>query len=260
VPGELVVEGLPLGDGYLSDTERSARFGGGTTGEPRRYHTGDLVRVGVDGIHEYLGRVDDQMKVSGVRIEPGEVEAALRDIDGIDDAVVLGVEGGDGTSLVAHVQSSGAIGEDEIRSQLVDMLPPTMIPASIVTHDSLPMTVSGKVDRVKLREHRRETAEIPREMASDRPPTPTERRMREVWRMAIPQSSPRLDDDFFSIGGHSLLGVRLVSYASDEFGVELPLRVIYEAPTIAGMARWIDGLLDNASPALEQDGVVDVSA
>ncbi|MDQ3781529.1 MAG: non-ribosomal peptide synthetase [Actinomycetota bacterium] len=248
LPGELVIEGAPVGAGHIGRTGRRSGFAGTGDGSARRYYTGDLARVLVDGIHEYLGRLDDQVKVSGIRIEPGEIEAALRTHQAVSDAVVLGVEDGGSTGLVAHVLSPAPVDEKAIQSHLLERLPPTMIPGSMVTHSAFPMTTSGKVDRVALSEHAPHRSDEPEARGAERPLTITEQRLNRVWRAVLPQASLRLDDDFFAIGGHSLLGVRLISRAAEEFGVELPLRVIYEAPTVATMASWIDDLLDGLPP------------
>lgn len=244
VPGELAVEGVPLGVGYIDGAGSTPVFEAADTGNGR-YRTGDLARVSVDGIHEFLGRIDDQIKVSGIRIEPGEIEAALRSHAAIDDAVVFGVADDRGTRLVAHLASTAPVDEQSIRDHLRDRLPEAMIPGTLSIHPTFPMTTSGKVDRLALRDL---THEPPPEFDAedlDRPATPTEQRLIRIWEAVMPKASLRLNDDFFAVGGHSLLGVRLISLAVDEFGVDVPLRMLYEAPTVARMARWIDGMLED---------------
>ncbi len=238
VPGELIVEGVAVGHGYLEDMGRASGFE--LQDGSRRYHTGDLARMSVDGVFEYLGRIDDQIKVNGVRIEPGEIEAAMISHPGVQDAVVIASESEGRIHLTGHVLVNGVVDENSLRNHLLERLPPVMIPTALLVHGSFPMNTSGKVDRSALRTMATDKTDADSVSMPDREPTPTELRLRRVWESVMPHSSPRLDDDFFSIGGHSLLGVRLISHAVDEFGVALPLRMIYEAPTVATMAAWID--------------------
>ncbi|MEX0796225.1 MAG: phosphopantetheine-binding protein [Acidimicrobiia bacterium] len=175
-----------------------------------------------------------------MRIEPGEIEAALMSHAAVDDAVVLGVAVDGGLHLSGHVLSAVNVEETALRHHLLERLPPLMVPTSLLIHAAFPMTTSGKVDRSGLRKMATEDGGVVPAQSLDREPTPTELRLSQLWESVMSRSSPRLDDDFFAIGGHSLLGVRLISHAADEFGVALPLRMIYEAPTVAGMAAWID--------------------
>ncbi|HEY5891325.1 MAG TPA: AMP-binding protein, partial [Acidimicrobiia bacterium] len=242
VPGELVVAGAPVGDGYLENDGRDSSFEETESG--KRYHTGDLARMSVDGSFEFLGRIDDQFKVNGVRIEPGEIEAALAGHQSVDEAVVLEADADGEREIVGHLVASSPIDEAELRDYLRNRLPAAMVPGRFQFHTTLPMTPSGKVDRAGMRSMSIETGAGTPEKKTDRPPTPTERRISRIWESVMPRSGIDLDADFFAVGGHSLLGVRLISHAADEFGVALPLRIIYEAPTIAAMAAWIDRELE----------------
>jgi amino acid adenylation domain-containing protein len=239
VPGELFVGGEGVARGYLGRPALTAeRFVpdalGGGAGE-RLYRTGDRVRWLPDGNLEFLGRVDHQVKVRGFRIEPGEVEAALARHPAVAEAVVA-VRG---AALVAYYTAEGeAPAAGELREHLRGMLPPHMVPGAYVALDRLPLTPSGKTD---LRALPAPAADDGRGYAAPR--TDTERALAEAWAEILGRERVGTRDDFFELGGHSLLATRVVSRAREAFGVELPVRALFEAPTVAGLAKRVDALL-----------------
>ncbi|HEX6749442.1 MAG TPA: amino acid adenylation domain-containing protein [Longimicrobium sp.] len=197
---------------------------------------------------DFLGRADQQVKVRGFRIEPGEVEAALRALDFVADAVVAPRPGPGGADrLVAWVVSAdGALDDEELRDGLRRVLPHYLVPAAFVAIDAVPLTANGKVDRSALPDPAAERGD---EFVAPR--TETERVLAELWAPLLGVERAGAGDDFFAQGGHSLLAVRLVSRIRDVLGVELPLRVIFEAPTLSALAARIDAARgeDAASPA-----------
>jgi hypothetical protein len=241
VPGELCVAGTPVAVGYLSGVERSASAFGPDALRPggRQYRTGDLARLQADGTFEYLGRIDDQVKIRGVRVEPAEVELALRQHPKVHQAIVTTTGDLTHRSLVGHVVPTDAnINFGELASHLGEYLPSAMIPASWVVHDSLPHTIGGKIDRRALQD---QPVSTPRSRIREEPGelSEIERELQTLWGSVLNQPSIGVTDDFFALGGHSLLGVRLIARVADRFAVELPLRAIFDAPTVRDMAVLI---------------------
>ncbi|MFS4097109.1 non-ribosomal peptide synthetase [Streptomyces sp. AF1A] len=251
VTGELYVGGPGLARCYFGDPYKTAdRFVphpfADRPGE-RLYKSGDLARITARGEFEYVGRADHQVKIRGYRIETGEVEAALLDHEDVHAAVVRPQPGGDGEPrLYGYVTlEPGARtgdGPEEIalalRAHVADRLPAYMVPAAVVVLDALPLTVNGKVDRKRLPvpEPVRAAARI----AFTAPRTPTEERVAAVWRELLGLDAVGADDNFFDLGGHSLLATRLVFRLREEFATELPLRVLFAEPTVAGVAAVLD--------------------
>jgi amino acid adenylation domain-containing protein len=240
VPGELYLGGVSLARGYLGRPDLTAerflpdpfcRSSGG-----RLYRTGDRVRWLTDGTLEFLGRVDDQVKVRGFRIEPGEVESVLERHAGVREAVVVVREDAPGEKrLVGYVVlAEGAeVSPAELRAYLKASLPEYLVPGAIVVLERLPLTPSGKVARRAL--------PVP-EAGGDResyvaPRTPAEEMLAGIWAEVLRAERVGAEDDFFGLGGHSLLATRVVSRVRQAFGVELPLRALFEAPTVAGWRR-----------------------
>jgi amino acid adenylation domain-containing protein len=255
VPGELCLGGANLALGYLGKPAATAAvfvpdpYGGGAGA--RLYRTGDLVRQRPGGTIEFLGRTDDQVKVRGFRIEPAEVEAALDAHPVLREVAVVPVEAGPGdTRLVAYVVPEVPPGpaDDDVRSFLGRRLPSYMIPAAFVTLDALPMTPAGKIDRKALpRPDWSGAAE-----GSVAPRGPLEELIAAVWSEVLEVGMERVGvrDDFFRLGGHSLLATRVVSRLRDRLGVEVPLRRLFEAPTVEGLARVVAELRRGESAAL----------
>ncbi|HEY2740522.1 MAG TPA: condensation domain-containing protein, partial [Thermoanaerobaculia bacterium] len=210
----------------------------------RLYRTGDLVRYLPGGDIEFLGRLDHQVKIRGFRIELGEIEAALLALPGVREAVVVARE----DRLVAYV-----VGEAAFREQLRERLPEHMVPSVFMTLETLPLTANGKVDRKAL--------PAPEEQQTSEdwlaPRTPVEEVVAGIWAELLGFSAGDrvgADSNFFELGGHSLLATRVASRLRSAFGVELPLRDLFEAPTVAGLAARIEITLrtprsGTASPA-----------
>ncbi|HYW08638.1 MAG TPA: condensation domain-containing protein, partial [Longimicrobium sp.] len=207
-------------------------------GEPgaRMYRTGDRARILADGSSEFLGRADGQVKIRGFRVETGEVEAVLRAHPGVREAVVeaRGDLAG-GVGLVAYVVPESATPTaDELREHLAARLPAHMVPQAYVPLAVFPLTANGKVDRRAL------PAPVSMENAADDAArTPAEEVLAAIWTDLL-GSSPGPRDDFFAHGGHSLLATRLVSRIRAAFAVELPLRAVFEAPTLRALATRIE--------------------
>ncbi|MEW5927432.1 MAG: non-ribosomal peptide synthase/polyketide synthase, partial [Gemmatimonadota bacterium] len=245
VPGELYIAGMQVGRGYHGRPELTAeRF----VPDPfsaeagaRMYRTGDRARWLASGEVEYLGRLDAQVKVRGFRIEPGEVEAALRAHPGVRDAVVVARgAGAAGARLAAyHLPAEGAAapGAGELREFLRGRLPDHMVPAAFVALDAFPLTPSGKLDRRALPEPAAEGG-----AAYTAPRTPAEEVLAGIWAEVLGLERVGVDDGFFELGGHSLLATRVVSRARAALGVELPVRALFEARTVAGLAARAEAL------------------
>jgi amino acid adenylation domain-containing protein len=248
VPGELYLAGVQLARGYLRRPGLTAeRFvpdpGGSGT---RMYRTGDLVRRRVDGAVEYLGRIDEQLKIRGYRVEPGEVAAVLTTHPGVREAVVVSVEHAGAAHLVAYWTptgpadgaATGGPADDELVEHCWEHLPEPMIPQFFVRLDGLPLTENGKVDRRALPAPELSAA-ILTGAEPVAPRTVAEQRLVQIWAELLGIEAG-VQHNFFSVGGHSILAVRMVSRIQEEFDVELPLRVIFERPTVAELARAIE--------------------
>ncbi|MCX4391837.1 non-ribosomal peptide synthetase [Streptomyces sp. NBC_01767] len=241
VPGELLVGGAGLARGYRGQPDQTAeRFvTADIDGTPRRvYRTGDRVRWLADGQLEFLGRLDDQVKLRGHRIEPGEIEAVL--LAGPDVAaatVVVREDAPGGKRLVAYVvPAAGATVRGEaLRGRLRRELPDFMVPSVFVALERLPLTPNGKVDRREL------PAPEPRasEAGGPAPRTPVERAIAAAWSQVLGIEVTGVDDNFFELGGHSLLATQVTSRLRDALGVEVPVRELFAAPTVVGLAAAV---------------------
>ncbi|HEX2187720.1 MAG TPA: amino acid adenylation domain-containing protein, partial [Longimicrobiaceae bacterium] len=248
VPGELRIGGAGVARGYQGRPELTAeRFlPDAYAPEPgaRTYRTGDRVRWLASGELEYLGRIDQQVKVRGFRIEPGEVEARLLEHPGVRQTVVVAREDASGEwRLVAYVV--GEAEADGMREHLRRSLPEYMVPGAFVALDRLPLTPNGKLDRGAL--------PAPEYAAEERyvaPRTPVEEVLAGVWADVLRLERVGAHDSFFELGGHSLLAMRVVSRVQEVFGVELPLRALFEAPSVAALAGRVEELRRAELPAL----------
>jgi amino acid adenylation domain-containing protein len=259
IHGELWAGGDGLARGYLGRTDLTAeRFAPGE-GE-RLYRTGDLARFRPDGVVEFLGRVDQQVKIRGFRIEPGEIEAAVLAHPAVGQAAVLAQDDGPGGKrLVAYVaaRSREAVPDPvELRGFLRGRLPDYMVPAAWVLLDELPLNANGKVDRrslaalAALAANTAAPAPSPGDGAAEAPRTPVEELVAGIWCEVLQRERVGVADDFFELGGHSLLATRLVSMLRQVFAVELPVRAVFEAPTLAALAREVEqALADGAGLA-----------
>ncbi|MEA2692878.1 MAG: hypothetical protein QOJ16_2265, partial [Acidobacteriota bacterium] len=258
VPGQLAVGGVGVGAGYLGRPDLTAAkfvpdpFADAPGG--RLYWTGDLARTLPGGEIDFLGRVDDQVKVRGFRIELGEIEAALENEPGVRAAAVLAREDRPGDRrLVAYLALAAPGVLHDLRQALGRRLPAYMVPGAFVVLDDLPLSANGKVDRRALANRLPETEPAgAAKLAASEPGSPLEARLAEMWAELLGRERVGVQDDFFALGGHSLLATRLVSRVRRELGVELPLRAVFEAPTVAALAARL-------GPALpSQPGLVPV--
>ncbi|MGW1992036.1 amino acid adenylation domain-containing protein [Embleya sp. NPDC001921] len=240
VPGELYLAGDGLARGYLGRPAATAeRFVADPYGPPgsRLYRTGDLVRRRSNGELEFLGRADHQIKIRGVRIEPGEIEARLLGLVGIARAVVVPIRSG--SALCAYlVPTRGiAIDVDAVRAELARALPAPLLPDAYVVLDAFPLNPNGKLDRAALPAPQASAAPK-RAPADDR-----ERALCAIFAEFLDLAPDRVgpDDDFFALGGHSLLAARLANRLRGAFAVELAVPDVFHAPTPAALARLLDG-------------------
>ncbi len=236
VIGELYVSGLGLARGYLGQERlTSERFVANPYGEPgsRMYRTGDLARWAPDGSLEFIGRADDQVKLRGFRIELGEIESVLMSQESVGQAaVVVRDDGPSGQELVAYVAplTDTSVGIDELQRVMREQLPAYMIPSAVVVLEGLPMTPNGKLDRRGL-------PAPSRQLGMYRGPrTPEEQALCEMFAEVLGLERVGVDEDFFALGGHSLIATRLVSRVRSVLGVEVPVRALFEAPSVSALA------------------------
>ncbi len=245
VTGELYIGGVGLGRGYLKRGALTAdRFVPSPFGVGERlYRTGDLARWRADGTLEFLGRLDHQVKLRGYRIELGEIEAVLRSDADVKDAVVVARQDDAGDQrLVAYVVGQAAATADAdvaaLRAHLRQNLPDYMVPSAFVALDRLPLTPSGKLDRKAL------PASAPQQRAAMAayvaPRTPGEEVLAGIWCELLALERVGVDDNFFELGGHSLLAMRVTARLREAFAIELPLRAVFEAPTVAELSKSIE--------------------
>ncbi|HXM56893.1 MAG TPA: non-ribosomal peptide synthetase [Candidatus Dormibacteraeota bacterium] len=248
VPGELCAVGDGLARGYVNQPGATAeRFvpdpAGGAPGG-RLYRTGDRGRRLPDGTIEFLGRLDSQVKVRGFRIEPGEVESAIRRHPDVTDAVVVAQEHErGGKRLVAYVVPAHEVSGLglALRGQLAGTLPPYAVPSSFVLVDALPLNANGKVDRKALPVARRQSRpEVSAGYAEPR--TSLEESLAALWADLLEVTEVGIDDDFFELGGHSLVATRITAEILQAYGVDVPPAEFYERPTVANLARTVDEL------------------
>jgi amino acid adenylation domain-containing protein len=255
VIGELYVGGTGMGRGYHNRPDLTAEkfiphpFSG-RPGE-RLYHTGDLARYLPDSKIENIGRRDFQVKVRGFRIELGEIEAALSQYAGVRECVVVADDALAGDRrLVAYVATGDRPTPAQLRAYLTDKLPDYMVPSVFVFMDALPLTPNGKLDRKSLPAISDSRPELGNEYVP--PETATERELFKLWSTILGLQAIGVHDNFFDVGGHSLLATQLISHIRETFDIELPLRAIFETPTIAALAETIDALRSEHEAA-EQD-------
>ena len=249
VAGELYLGGYGLATGYLNRADLtqqrfvpdpfSARPGA------RLYRTGDLARYLPDGNIEFLGRADDQIKVRGYRVELGEIEAVLAQHPGVRQAIVRAREDAAGNKyLVAYivpnnqpVSSQGQLGGHDLAQFLRTKLPEYMVPSSVVLLEAMPLTPTGKVDLNALPIP--DSSQLDREHGYVAPRTTLEQQLADLWASVLGVERVGVHDSFFELGGHSLLATQLTSRLRQQLGIEMPLRNLFESPTIASLAPII---------------------
>ncbi len=270
VPGELYIGGAGVTRGYFNRPALTARcfipdpFS--QTPGGRLYRTGDLAHYRSDGTLKLLGRADHQVKIRGYRIETGEIETLLSQHPSVRDAVIVAhddpqgdpSEGlGTGRRLVAYVApqpgQDGDFSTSALRGHLGEQLPDYMVPAIFVTLDAIPLNPNGKVDRFALPAP--DLSQVEREVAFVAPSTIYEEILAEVWQEVLGLDEIGVHDDFFALGGHSLLATQVVSRVRDRFEIELPVRSLFEAPTIAEMATRVEQVLLEKIMALNEEEI-----
>jgi amino acid adenylation domain-containing protein len=249
VDGELYVGGAGVGRGYFNALELTAKaFVANPFGAGRLYKTGDKVRYLPDGKIDFLGRLDYQVKIRGFRIELGEIESVLSSHPQVRESIVVV----SGQVLVAYVVGTHPVATrhpseegiypcpsaSELREFLKGKLPDYMVPTAIVMLESMPLTGNGKIDRKALPapEFQPESVEFVA------PSTPTQVAVAALWGQVLKLERVGIEANFFDLGGHSLLATQIVSRVRSMFGVEMPLRRLFESPTVAGLSEWIDSL------------------
>ncbi|WP_307520005.1 non-ribosomal peptide synthetase [Streptomyces umbrinus] len=241
VVGELYLAGVQLAQGYLNRAGLTAeRFVANPFGPhgARMYRTGDLARSTVDGVIEYTGRADDQLKIRGVRVEPGEIESVLAEEDAVDQAAVTVREDRPGDQrLIAYVVPAAATQVDlsALRARTSEVLPSTLVPAMFVIVPQLPLTSSGKLDRRALPAPVQAAPDGERRLPRFR----SEEVLAGLFADVLRLSEVGVDENFFELGGHSLLAVGLVDRIRSELGMELGLGSLYRNPTVEGLAALL---------------------
>ncbi|WP_152249856.1 non-ribosomal peptide synthetase, partial [Xanthomonas maliensis] len=251
VAGELVIAGPQLARGYLGRPDLTAeRFvpdAFATQPGQRRYRSGDLARWRADGVLAYLGRSDQQIKLRGFRIEPGEIEAALRSCDGIREAAVVARADGDDRRLIAYLVGGQVPSAERLRAVLSTRLPEYMLPSAYMQLDALPLTANGKLDRRSLPAPDLEAVAVQPYAA---PRGEMEAQLAELWGELLHVARVGRHDNFFALGGHSLLAVRLVSRIRSALGLELPLAAVFAQPDLAGLAQTLHNAAASTLPAI----------
>ncbi len=250
VPGELCIGGIGLARGYLGRAGLTAeRFVADPYGEAgaRLYRTGDRARWNADGVIEYLGRLDQQVKLRGFRVEPEEIEARMLALEGIAQAVVRVRDG----QLIGYFTAQGELDEENVKTALAAELPEYMVPALLMRLDAMPLSPSGKLDRRALPEpvwQVREHVE---------PETALQQQIAAIWREVLGLPSIGLRDDFFALGGHSLLATQIISRTRHACDVELPLRTLFEASELGAFAEQV-GLIQASGQRNQQTAIAKV--
>ncbi len=246
VTGELYLGGVPLARGYLNRPELTAEkfvpdpFGGAGG---RLYRTGDVVRYLADGTLEFLGRDDHQVKIRGVRIELGEMEAVLSRHPEVGMCVVVArQDGGQGKRLVAYVAPKEGGAKPTVKALtdfLKEQVVAAMVPSAFVVMEALPLSHNGKVDRKAL-----PAPEYGKLEGSEyvEPRTPMEQRLASIWKDVLGAQRVGVHDNFFDLGGHSLMAIQVISRVREAVRVELPVRALFEEPTVAGLAARMEAL------------------
>ena len=257
-PGELLIGGANVGRGYLNLPELTAQkfIPDPFSNDPkaRLYRTGDLVRCLPNGEIAFMGRIDDQIKIRGYRIEPEEVIAALNDHPDVDaNVVIASMHPAGDKRLVAYVVAKGniALSARSLRESLAERLPDYMIPSTFVQVERLPVSASGKLDRTALPAPT--LGNTLHEDAYEAPQTEIQERVALIVANLLGVERIGIDDNFFNMGGHSLLGAQMIARISDTFGVELSLLSVFDDPTVRGMSAEIERLFLAKLESMSED-------
>ncbi len=257
--GQLFISGPALARGYLNRPDKNEQafihvMLDGDSEPTRLYRTGDLARWLPSGDIEFSGRVDHQMKIGSYRIEPGEIEAVLSQCEAVRESLVIGAERDGQKFLAAYVVlNQPNYSAFELATYLRDRLPVYMVPSRYVFLDSLPKTINGKIDRVAL--PAAETGEIPREKDYCEAENDFERSLAQIWSKVLNIPKVGRDDDFFQLGGSSLLVTRVIAQMAGKLDCAIPVRDFFANPTIASLSRHLSAISGKASSEIDvQDG------
>jgi acyl carrier protein len=256
VPGELLIGGDGVAQGYLHRPELTAERFIPDPSAPgaRLYRTGDLVRRHCDGALEFLGRIDHQVKIRGHRIELGEIEAALARQSGVREAAVVAREDGSGDKrLAAYVtpKAGTSLVPEQLRAALAQELPEVMVPATLTVLAAFPLTPNGKVDRGAL-PHPQGALPSPATAAPTAPQTELETTIATIWQEVLGVPGVGVTDNFFDLGGHSLLVVQVQRRLREACGREVSITDMFRLSTIRSLAAHLAG---NATPTAVDDGL-----
>jgi amino acid adenylation domain-containing protein len=247
VSGELYIGGICLARGYLNrdDLTRERFISHPFSDQPkaRLYKTGDLARFLPDGNIEYLGRIDEQLKVRGYRVEPGEVESMINQFPGVLETVVIGYEKSGQVNLVAYVVANHKLSQTRLKEYLKQLLPEYMIPSVFMQIEALPLTPSGKVSRRSLpKPDRNRLTKIKTE-----PETEIEKRIAAVWAEVLNCEPIGREDQFFELGGHSLLATKVILRIRFAFNIDFPLHLIFDYPKLCELAARVEEQMQKES-------------
>ncbi|WP_236575791.1 MULTISPECIES: non-ribosomal peptide synthetase [Paenibacillus] len=258
VAGELCIAGKGLARGYLNQPELTMQkfVPGGTTGEERLYRTGDLARWTEDGVMEFLGRIDHQVKIRGFRIETGEIEHRLLQHPNVSEAVVIDLEDASGAKyLCAYAVADGAFSYGEMKAFLTEQLPDYMVPSKLVMLPELPLTANGKVDRRAL-----PAPEVSFDEENfEAPVGQREEEVAALWGEVLGLARVDACESFFTSGGDSLKAVLLQAKLERQFGISVPVTLLFERPTVRGQAEWIEQAVRSASSENEHAAGIELA-
>jgi len=252
--GEIYIGGACVGRGYRNRPDLTAEkfFPDPFSAEPggRLYRTGDRAHLLPDGQLRFVGRVDEQIKIRGFRIEPQEIVCALNQHPAVRESLVLAREDSDGNKpLVAYLvlEPNSDVAPESLIAHLSERLPEYMQPGAFVALEAFPLTANGKIDRAALPSPNSQNT-LPAKLSAG-PLTLTQKRIIEILRKLLGHDRIGLKDDFFLLGGHSLLGAQLIARLRETFRVELPLRTVFDAPTVMGLSAEIERLAERRGDA-----------
>jgi acyl-coenzyme A synthetase/AMP-(fatty) acid ligase/acyl carrier protein len=255
IPGELVIGGAGVAQGYFNRDDLTAERFMDLAGD-RVYRTGDRARRLPDGSIEFLGRADDQVKVRGYRVELGEIEQVLRGHSGVaNNTVMLRTDEETEPRLVAYVVAKQAgyevahaerLSGDALREWLATQLPEYMVPSAVVLLDAIPLTANGKIDRTRLPQPGGDAMSAGQQYVAPR--SDIEVQLAAIWVEVLKKERVGATDNFLDLGGHSLMAIRVLGKISKTFGVRLPLRTLFDSPTVEQLAVVVAAEKATAAP------------